>query len=94
MTIFHVYYFVIEILEKMQLIFNRDRSQPVRKRIQFSARYELYDGYQWKVCMKTGKHFVLMYSPCFIKLGVVQLCIFVSLCKLLHMKTKGSDTDF
>ena len=38
--------------------------------------------------MKTGKHFVLIYSTCFIKLGVVRLCIFVSLCKLLHMKTK------
>ena len=40
--------------------------------------------------MKLGKHFVLIYSPCFIDLGVVQLCLFVSLCKLLHMKTKGS----
>ena len=39
--------------------------------------------------MKLGKHFVLIYSQCFIKLEVVQLCIFVSLCKLLHMKTKG-----
>ena len=25
----------------------------------------------------------------FQRLGVVQLCLFVSLCKLLHMKTKG-----
>ena len=36
--------------------------------------------------MKQGKHFVLIHSPCFIKLGVVQLCIFVSFCKLLYMK--------
>ena len=38
--------------------------------------------------MKLGKHFVLIYSPCFIELEVVQLCLFVTLCKLL-MKTKG-----
>ena len=36
--------------------------------------------------MKLGKHFVFIYTPCFIKLGVV----FVSLCKLLQMRTKGS----
>ena len=48
--------------------------------------------------MKQSKHFVLIYSLCFIKLGVTQLCISVSLCKLLHIKTKCSvyitHTDF
>ena len=48
--------------------------------------------------MILSKHFVLIYSLCFIKLGVAQLCIFVSLCKLLHMKTMRSvcitHTDF
>ena len=84
MKFFHVNFFVIKILEKMQLIFDRDRRP---------ARFQLsdwYDGHRLKWCMKLGKHFVLIYSPCFINLGVVQLCIFVSLCKLLHMKTKSS----
>ena len=40
--------------------------------------------------MKLGKHFVLIYSPSVIKLGVVQLFVFVSLCKFFHMKTKSS----
>ena len=40
--------------------------------------------------MKLGKHFVVIYSLCFIKLVVVQPCTFVSLCKLLNGKTKGS----
>ena len=39
--------------------------------------------------MKLGKHLVLIFSPCFIKLEVF-LLFFVSLCKLLHMNTKGS----
>ena len=35
--------------------------------------------------MKLGKHFGLIYSPCFIDLGVY---LFVLLCKLLHMNTR------
>ena len=42
------------------------------------------DGHRLKWCMKLGKNFVVIYSPCFTKLGVVQLCIFVSLCKLQY----------
>ena len=41
--------------------------------------------------MKLGKHFVLIHCPCFIKLGVVQLCIFAPLCKLLHRKGSVSN---
>ena len=44
------------------------------------------DGHRLKWCIELGKH----YCPCFIKLGVVQLCIFVS-CKLLHMKSSVSN---
>ena len=38
--------------------------------------------------------FCLDLFSMFHKLGVVRLCIFVSLCKLLHMKTKGSCAGF
>ena len=42
------------------------------------------DGHRLKWSMKLGKNFVLIYSPSLIKLGIVQLCIFVSLCKLQY----------
>ena len=35
--------------------------------------------------MKLGKHFTLIYSPCFIKPGVVQFCIVVLYFKFIHM---------
>ena len=60
-----------------------------------SARFQLSDWWtSTKVMhelMKLGKYFVLIYSPLlrFTKLGVVQLCIFVLICKLCHMKSKG-----
>ena len=91
MKIFHVNYFVIKILEKMQLIFDRDHTHRSTCENPVQCRY---DGHRLKLCMKLGKHFALIYSPCLIKLGVVRLCIFVSLCKLLHMKTKDLHAGF
>ena len=39
--------------------------------------FDVTDGHGLKWCIKMDKLFVLIYlSPCFIKLGVVQLCIF------------------
>ena len=52
------------------------------------------DGHQPKWCMKLGKDFVLIYFPCFIKLGVVQLCIFVSLCKLQNLRGKKNILNY
>ena len=39
--------------------------------------FDVADGHGLKCCIKMDKPFVLDYlSPCFIKLGVVRLCIF------------------
>ena len=39
--------------------------------------FDVTDGHRLKWCIKMDKLFVLDYlSPCFIKLGVVRLCIF------------------
>ena len=39
--------------------------------------FDVTDGHGLKLCIKMDKLFVLDYlSPCFIKLGVVRLCIF------------------
>ena len=88
MKIFHVNWFVIKYSKKcdwFSVMIVETCKIPVEWLIQY-----LYDGHRLKWYTKLGKQFVLIYSLCFIDLGVVQLCLFVSLCKLLHMKTKGS----
>ena len=39
-----------------------------------------------KLCMKPGKLFVLIYSPCLVKLVLVQLCI---VCVVIHTCENG-----
>ena len=55
--------------------------------------FDVTDGHGLKWCIKMDKLFVLDYlSPCFIKLGVVQLIVFfVLFCNYLsRMKTNSS----
>ena len=47
-----------------------------------------WHGLKWRI--KLDKLLSWFISPCFIKLEVVWLCIFVLLCNLPHTKTKGS----
>ena len=88
----YVNYFVTEIIEKMQLIFDHNR-RPARFQLPWSVTDTLTE-LCLKWYMKLGKHFVLIYSPCFIKLGVVQLCILPRYMQITsyedNMKTKRS----
>ena len=74
-------HFVIKILMKTQQIFNHDREHMWDTKWmtypELSFDVIVTDGHGLKWCIKMDKVFVLDYlSPCFIKLGVVWLCIF------------------
>ena len=55
--------------------------------------FDVADGHGLKWCIKMDKLFVLIYlSPCFIKLGVVRLCIFCVVMQITWVVWKQTET--